>query len=268
MEEKKRKRKGLAERIKEAKIGEIKTLFPTNGFIKDEKIFNAYKYAETHRIRERIIKIIKEKNGKTLVFTGPKDSVGNTFLVCITSLNAAFFTDMNVLIVDANLRRPELHLKFGLERERGLTEVMCGELSVRDVIKKTDYPKFSVITAGREREDLSRYINKSIIERFVREISKSFDLIFFDTSPVLVNNRNNIDPSVLSNICDITFLTVLDSKTKKADLIKMVETIKQAGGNIGGILYNRYLSPPKISLSYILQILFGGRLKYLEAIIP
>jgi len=266
----KKERKGFLERIKEAQSKKTekqkkinaeekqeKSVLPpkpVNDFVKDSRILKAYKYAEVHRMREGVVKIISKNNAKTCVITSPEDGVGNTFITCVIGLNIAFFTSMNVLIVDANLRRPEFHNIFKVQKEKGIIDVICRDIAPKDVIKRMSYNHFSLVTSGEERSDLSKYINRSVLEYFLNEIKDDFDLILFDTSPVLINNRNNIDPSVLSSICDITFLTVLEFETTKAELKEMVEIITKSGGKIGGILYNRYISP-KFSFSYLLNML-------------
>lgn len=285
VKENKKRRKGLIDRIKEtAKSEKIESKeeveeyisikappSPINNFVKDLKILKAYKYAEVHRIRERLVNIFSKEKVKSCVVTSPEDGVGNTFFTCIVALNLSFFSSMNVLIVDANLRKPSLHNIFTVQDEKGIADVILRIATPEDVIQRMPYENFSVITAGKTREDMSKYINRSILQQFLIETSKEFDIIFFDTSPVLVNNRNNIDPSVLSNICDITFLTVLNFKTTKSQLKEMVEILKNAGAKIGGVFYNNYLFPSKFSLPYLFKLLGFKRqkdLKFVETLIP
>ncbi len=263
--ENKIKRKGLAERIKEAATDSLigqggqknniskKIVVPriinpplANGFIKDTNISKAYKYIEVHRMRENIVSLLKEKNGKTIVVTAPKDNVGNTFLTCTIGVNITFFTNMNVLLVDANLRKPEIHKHFGFDIKNGLSEIICDAVDPLSVIKNTVHPRLNIITAGKPRDDISRFLNRSIIEYLVSTVREKYDVVMFDTSPVLVNNRNNIDPSILSYLCDITMVVVLDRKTRKPDLGKTVSIIQQAGGQVDGILYNHFLPEEEI----------------------
>lgn len=271
--DKRKKRKGLADRIQEigqgtqskvdraaevlkgesvspaesvaqkAKILPSTWLFPpTNGFITTQSIATAYKYVEICRMRENIVSAVKKDNGKTVVFTGPLNNVGNTFLTCVVGLNAAFFTNMRVLLVDMDLGRPSLHVHFSLQREKGFAKVACESYQLYDVIKATEHSKLSIITVSQHRENSSRFLNKAFLKQFVQEIKKDFDIVIFDTSPVLINNKNNIDPVILSSICDATNIVVQDCKTTKSELRDTVAALRQAGGKVSGVIYNRQFS--------------------------
>ena len=67
---------------------------------------------------------------------------------------------------------------------------------------------------------------------------KHFDLILFDTSPVLVQNRNNVDPALLSLVCDMVIIVVQDKKTTKTELENAVGALPQGRGKVSGIVYN------------------------------
>jgi tyrosine-protein kinase Etk/Wzc len=198
-----------------------------------------YNYAEIHRIRESIVTALQEKNKKTVLITSPHDDAGNTFLISLLGFNIASFSNLRVLLVDLNMRRSELHLPFGLKMEKGFTEVASGLLNWKETIKDTKLLGLKIMTAGQTNGDLYRFLNHTLLDGMIQKMKEDFDLILFDTSPVLAWNRNNVDPVLLSVICDMVIIVVQDKKTPKNELRDAIVAITQGGGTIKGIIYNR-----------------------------
>ena len=199
-----------------------------------------FRYAEVHRLRERITNDLQEKNQKTLVITSPHDGTGNTFLVAALALNAASFSDMNVLIVDTNMRFPQLHSAFDLDQNNGFADVIKGAVPWDTVIKDTtDSDRLKVMTAGEFDFDLAKYLNRPSIESLINEMIEKYDFIIFDTSPVLEENRNNVDPALLSTICHKILVGIQGKKTTKAELDEALTAITKGGGRVDGIVYNK-----------------------------
>ncbi|MFO7987271.1 MAG: CpsD/CapB family tyrosine-protein kinase [Desulfatiglandaceae bacterium] len=203
------------------------------------RLSKAYRYAEINRLRENVVKTLQQYQQKTVLFVGPHDGAGNTFLVSVLGFNAAYFTNMSVLLIDLNMRRPFLHNVFGLKRENGFSEIAMGMLDWRDAIKDTGLAELKIITAGNPTAELSFFLNRAFARDMINDIKQDFEMIFVDTSPVLVSNINNVDPVYLSRVCDMVVLVVQDKITSKTMLIDAVDTIKNGGGIVNAIVYNK-----------------------------
>lgn len=70
-------------------------------------------------------------------------------------------------------------------------------------------------------------------------MKKDFDLILLDTSPILSQNRNNVDPALLSIVCDKVLIEIQGKKTTKNQLDEAFTAITQGGGKVDGIIYNQ-----------------------------
>lgn len=203
------------------------------------RLSKAYRYAEINRLRENVVKLLQQNNKKTVVFVGPHDGAGNTFLVSVLGFNAAYFTNMSILLIDLNMRRPFLHKVFGLRREHGFSEIARSELNWHDAIKDTGIAELKVMTAGRPDPELSFFLNRAFVKNMIMDVRQDFEMIFIDTSPVLVSNIGNVDPVYLSSVCDVVILVVQDKITSRAVLVDAVDTIKSGGGVVSAIVYNR-----------------------------
>lgn len=197
-----------------------------------------FDYAEIHRIREGIVGELQKENLKTVMVAGPHDDAGITFLVSVLGYNIARFSAMRVLLVDLNMRRPQLHLSFGFDIGKGFSAVASGLLPWRDALRDTTLKGLQIMTAGRVDTDLSPFLTRSLLDTLIREMKEEFDLILFDTSPLLVQNRSNVDPALLSLVCDMVVLVVQDKRTTKSELQNAIAAIPQGGRKIRGIVYN------------------------------
>jgi len=204
-----------------------------------DKLSKAYRYAEINRIRENVVKALQAQKQKTVMITSPHDDAGNTFLVSVLGFNAAYFTNMSVILIDLNMRRPFLHKAFGLDLSGGFSEIAMNLLDWSDAIKDTGLAELKILTAGEPSKELSFFLNRAFIRHMIDDIKNEFDLVLIDTSPVLIRNINNVDPVYLSTVCDMVILAVQDKMTSKAMLLDAVDTIKDGGGEVDGIVYNK-----------------------------
>ena len=171
----------------------------------------------------------------------PHDDAGNTFLVSVLGYNIARFSTMKVLLVDLNMRKPQLHLSFGLDIGKGFSAVASGLLPWRDVLMDTNLSGLQVMPAGRVDMDFSHLVTRSFLDDLIQEMRDEFDLILFDTSPLLVQNRGNIDPVLLSLICDAVVIVIQDKRTTRAELGRAVAAIPEGEKKLMGIVYNHSL---------------------------
>jgi len=199
----------------------------------------AFDYVEVHRLKEKLLADMQKNNQNTVMITSPHDRAGCTFMAFMLGFSAASFSQIRVLLVDLNMRNPELHRPFGLRLENGFTEVSSGSLYWKDAIKNTSFGSLKLLTAGRQDIQLSYALKHSKTREMLAEMKEEYDLILFDTSPVLVHNRQNIDPAFLGLLSDIVMIVVQDKITKKSELVATVDTITNSGGKIHGIVYNQ-----------------------------
>ena len=113
-----------------------------------------------------------------------------------------------VLLVDADLRKPQMHLRLGLNSFSGLSNLLAeDEQHWSDVVQKVPgYENWSVITAGRRPPDPTRLLSSKRMNILVKELAvgKDFDLVLFDTPPVL----GLADAALVAEHCDGLMLLV------------------------------------------------------------
>ncbi len=209
----------------------------------------AYHYAELTQIREKIFSNLEKSEGNTLLLISPRDNTGTSLLAAALGYNTACSCQKNVLLIDCNMRRAGLHSFFNLPQPYGFTDLIRNNLPWQAVVKETGIEYLSIITAGEPCANFSDYLRYSDIPNFLQEIRHHYDLIIFDTSPVLNPNRNNVNIVSLTSVADFVLLITKHSGTTK-DHLKEVQTIIEAGnGKIDGIVINEY-NPEKKPAPY------------------
>ncbi len=143
-----------------------------------------------------------------------------------------------VLLIDADLRKPQLHKRLGLNNLLGLTNVLTDDSnSWRNVLQNVvNYENWSVITAGRRPPDPARLLSSSRMHQLVQDIKNSgeFDLILFDTPPVL----GLADTSLVAAHCDGLMLLVSLDRVDRSLPKEAVARIRRSGVPLLGVVTN------------------------------
>jgi len=127
--------------------------------------------------------MIEAKNN-ILMITGPSPMVGKSFVT--TNLAAVIAqSGKRVLLVDADMRKGYLHKVMRCQSEKGLSDILSGRITLFDAIQKTQLNNLHVIAHGQLPPNPSELLMHENFSRFVKEISGMYDLVIFDTPPIL-----------------------------------------------------------------------------------
>ena len=143
-----------------------------------------------------------------------------------------------VLLVDADLRKPQMHVRLGLNNLTGLSNLLTEEgLHWRKVVQSVpNFDNWQVITAGRRPPDPTRLLSSRRMQIFVNELTKSkdYDLVLFDTPPVL----GLADAALVSEHCDGLVLLVSLDRVDRGLPKEAVARIRTSGVPLLGIVTN------------------------------
>jgi capsular exopolysaccharide synthesis family protein len=143
-----------------------------------------------------------------------------------------------VLLIDADLRKPQLHYRLGLNNLSGLSNVLAEEnCNWRNAIQPVkNYPGWSVLTSGTRPPDPTRLLSSSRMHQMAQEISQSglFDLVIYDTPPLLgladaVLVAEHVDGLIL-----LVSLNRVDRQLPKA----AINRIRSSGATLLGLVTN------------------------------
>lgn len=140
----------------------------------------------------------------------------------------------NTLIVDADLRRPTQHRNFGVGNERGLTDFLTSDLELEDVVQTTALPGLFILPSGPSPSDAAGVLNSQRMIDLVSQVKNRFDIVFFDSPPILGVS----DASVLVRVLDVTVVVVQHRRFPRAMLQRVKMAVENAGGDILGVVLN------------------------------
>jgi len=174
---------------------------------------------------------------KNLVsIVGPTSGVGKSFV----SLNLAYlFAEggKRVLLVDGDMRRGHLHSAFRFERAPGLSEYLSGQMRLEEVIRPSGiHPRLSVITTGTVPPNPSELLMSDALDLLCVETAAAYDLVIFDTPPVL----SVADAVIICSRCQTILLTARAGKTSIAALQMTIKKLLQNGSVVAGAVCNDY----------------------------
>ncbi|MEZ6072883.1 MAG: CpsD/CapB family tyrosine-protein kinase [Pirellulales bacterium] len=176
-----------------------------------------------------------EESTKAVGVTSSIKGEGTTTVASNMAITAAALNIGPVLLVDANVHRPNLHRVFGVDGDVGLQNTLCGELTPLECITPSPVSNLSLMLNGRIDPDEVAVYSKSSIDELLDELKDVFRLILFDLPPA---NDSNVCRSLAGRLDGVLF--VVDAERVDRDTgRRMCDRLRRANANLLGAVYNR-----------------------------
>ncbi|OGP72266.1 MAG: hypothetical protein A2W09_04765 [Deltaproteobacteria bacterium RBG_16_50_11] len=201
--------------------------------------------SEAYRnIRTSILLSTPESPPKRIIITSANPLEGKTTTLINTSITLSQ-TGAQVLIIDADLRKPRVHtvLNKGINRGsargngkgKGLSSFLSGNSSLWGVVRRTDIPNLYFIPAGPVPPNPSELLGSNLFKGMIQALGEKFDHIVIDTPPVI----GFADSLILSTLVDGVVLVVTGGKTHKEALQRAKDALQHVNARILGVVVNR-----------------------------
>jgi len=206
-------------------------------------------------LRTGLLAVPAADRPRTVAVVSSQPGEGKSF----TALNLARVAaqlDSTVVLVDADLRRPVIHLRLDLPREPGLTDVLAGadpdsvmrkvvEGEIRFRVRESGAPlserptQYRVMPSGAAVTDPSSALGGRTFPRMLDTLDQPEHLVVVDTPPASMF----ADSLTVAAACDVTVL-VLDVHTSRQRVVKRtIQSFQQVGAHLAGIVVNRVEAP-------------------------
>lgn len=171
-----------------------------------------------------------------------------------TSINTAVVLaqkGVNVLLIDADLRRPSIHKTLGMGPRSGLSNVLTGSATMDQAISRsTILPNLYVLPAGTPPPNPAELLASSNMRDVLNDLRAQYDHIVIDTPPAL----SVTDAVVLSPRADAVVLVIRSGQTTKQALRRSRDVLMQVNAKVVGVLLNAVdLSSPDYYYYYEYQ---------------
>lgn len=186
-------------------------------------------------IRTNIKFSMPDQELKTLLVTsaGPGEGKSTT----AANIAGVFSQEgKNVLLVDADMRKPTAHYTFQIRNGYGLSNVLTRQCEVQDAIQPTHVEGLSVMPSGVIPPNPAELLTSNQMVLTIEKLLTMFDLVIIDAPPVL----SVTDAQILAHKCDGTILVVNSGETGKEEVAKAKDALDKSQANIIGVVMNNF----------------------------
>lgn len=189
---------------------------------------------EYKRMKQHISSLSEVNEIKAILFTSSKSEEGTSTVLFNFAIDLVNDGE-KVIIVDANLRTPAIHSFLSLEQENGFSELIYGQKSIDQALKKTEIKNLTVITSGSPVTNPSTGLASVKLPALIQELKIKADWILVDSPPIHDYN----DSCILADKLDGVILIIQAEKTKWEVVQSAKERISRNDIKLLGAILNK-----------------------------
>jgi capsular exopolysaccharide synthesis family protein len=171
---------------------------------------------------------------QTMLITSSSPSEGKTS----TSANLAVVyaqTGKKVLLIDADLRKPQVHQRFRVSNLNGLSSVLIKERTLQECVVNVGTTGLYVLPSGPIPPNPAEMLSSAAFAVFLKHCREMFDFVIIDTPPVL----SVADALIVSSLVDGVVFVVDAKSTNRTVAKKAVQALEKVNAKILGVVLNR-----------------------------
>ena len=175
-------------------------------------------------------------NANMIMVSSALSGEGKTFTSINLAMSLATEMDKTVLLVDADVAKPDVTKRLGVEAEKGLIDVLLDDgLTLPDVLLRTDIPKLTLLPSGSRHVHSTELLASERMRQLTLELSSRYPdrIVIFDSPPLLLTSEARVLASLMGQVV----LVVEESKTRQHVVKEAVEMLHD--NEIVGIVMNK-----------------------------
>ena len=215
-----------------------------------EKNYQKFLYQESLRNLFTSIKFIGSENPlRTITLTSAEASEGKSLISIMLSKTLSEI-DKKILLIDCDMRRPQLHKRLDLNNINGLTNILTEKDGIKNwekfVQNIPNHNNWKIITCGTVPPDPTRILSSNKMKDFMNVLKNEdkYDLIIFDTPPA----GGLSDASLIGSISDGLIFVASINKVNKEIFSEALNKLNNLGSKVLGIVSNECSKPKQKDL--------------------
>jgi len=184
-------------------------------------------------IRTNIYFLNGDKKNKTLLVTSPGKLEGKSTTAANLAISMAQQQE-KVLLIDGNLRNPNIHSIFKASNAFGLTDVLTETISFEEAVFPSSIEKLDILTSGKTPSNPVELLASQNMQQLLQKVKSLYDIILIDSTSIL----EVTDTKIIANICDGVVLVVKQNKTNIESAVETKKVLEYARAQIVGVILN------------------------------
>jgi capsular exopolysaccharide synthesis family protein len=178
---------------------------------------------------------------RCILVTSTHPQEGKTTIASCLALTAAL-AGQKTLLVDGDLRKPELGSAAGIADKVGLAEILQGEMEHSQAVHMLDLEampeggRLSVMSAGQKSASILPAIDWAAARMKFQQFSQQFGIVIVDSPPILAAN----DSLLLAELADAILLVIAAGHVDREDVLRAVDQLKAATIPVIGAVLNAF----------------------------
>jgi polysaccharide biosynthesis transport protein len=171
---------------------------------------------------------------KVIMVASTRPGEGKSSVASLTAITFAL-NGSKVLLVDGDLRRPAIHLRFRIGKGLGLSSVLSGTVPFREAaVPWTDLPNLHILPSGPIPPLPSELLGSKQMEDMLTLVRNEYDFVIIDTPPVLAVT----DASVIGRLADAAILILRYGAARKQVVLRCLDLLERSGTHLLGVAVN------------------------------
>lgn len=185
-------------------------------------------------LRTQVTQRLRKNGWNVLGVTSPARNEGKTLTTLNLAISLAMEATQTVLLVDADLRNPNVHRMFGMEDCAGLVDYLLDDVPVGDLLIHPGIGRFVVMPGGRMIQNSTEALTSPKMVALVEEFKHRYParIILFDLPPML----RTADALAFSPYIDALLLVVEEGRTTAEEVERALQLVKGATPVLGTVL--------------------------------
>jgi capsular exopolysaccharide synthesis family protein len=167
---------------------------------------------------------------RVLAVTSAVSGEGKTSVASQLAISLARATGKSTLLIDGDLRKPDVHNVFDLELSPGMSDVLDGTSTLDEAISCSGHENVDVLSAGRRRKNPHELFGNGELKGLVDQARQTYHFVVIDTPPVLSASES----LVLSKMADVTLLCVRRAHSRIDQVRAVHDRLTRAGAHTAG----------------------------------
>ncbi len=195
---------------------------------------NSPSFSDFYQLAGRLFARGFGDNKRVLMVTSAIQGEGKTTISYYLSITCALSAPDFFLLLDGDLRRPNLHKQFGTSKRGGLSDILMGEKNLPELLRRTPYGNLHLMTAGKHVDTPHQLLHTPAMTQLINRIKNYYKIVIIDCPPMVPVS----DTLHFAQMVDGVLLVIKAGKTPRTVVKRAIDLFRDARCPLLGVILN------------------------------